>query len=246
MRLAVSAATLVWLAAVTSADAQVVGRHRGTSSSQSIAYSNGYREGIDHGQRDARAGRDYAIEHDNTYRRADEGYKRQYGDRDMYRQTFRQGYVAGYNEGYYGGSGARGRAVPRRNPGTGSPGTYPLPYPTYPGSQGYPSYPSYPGYPGSPAGAPYGYGGGPLDTGFADGYEKGVEDGRDGDAYDPLRHSRYRSADRGYDRRFGSRDEYKNVYREGFRQGYERGYREARTYGGRNQNRWGRSWPWVF
>lgn len=45
-------------------------------------------------------------------------------------------------------------------------------------------------------------------NGHRDGYEKGVEDARDRDSYDPVRHSRYRNADRGYDRRYGSKDQY--------------------------------------
>ena len=45
------------------------------------------------------------------------------------------------------------------------------------------------------------------------------------DSPDPVRHSHYRSADRGYNSRYGSRDEYKDAYRAGFRTGYEDGYR---------------------
>ncbi len=252
MRLAASVVMLVCLASPGPAHAQIFGRtHRSAPLSWQTAYDNGYREGIKHGERDARARRDFAFEHENIYQRGDHGYHRQYGDREAYRQRFRAGYEAGYNAGYYGRNGTYERAVPRPTPS----GSYPAPYPTYPSYPTSPNYPTYPNYPGSPyptypsypsapgstAGAPYGYGG-PSDTGFADGYEKGVEDARDGDRYDPLRHSRYRSAERGYDRRFGSRDAYKNMYRDGFRQGYERGYREARTYRTRD-----RGWlGWIF
>lgn len=70
-----------------------------------------------------------------------------------------------------------------------------------------------------------------FDNGYRDGLEKGREDARDRDSYDPVRHSRYRSADRGYDSRYGSRDSYKLVYRNGFEAGYEAGYRGVNGYG---------------
>lgn len=45
-----------------------------------------------------------------------------------------------------------------------------------------------------------------------------------------MRHSRYRSADRGYNSRHGTRDNYKLVYRDGFGAGYEDGYRGMSGY----------------
>ena len=77
----------------------------------------------------------------------------------------------------------------------------------------------------------YGYNSVPFQNGERDGYEKGREDANRNNSYDPVRHSRYRSADNGYNNRYGSRDDYKLVYREGFDAGYERGYRELRGYG---------------
>lgn len=77
----------------------------------------------------------------------------------------------------------------------------------------------------------YGYNTVPFQNGERDGYEKGREDGNRNNSYDPVRHSRYRSADNGYNNRYGTRDDYKLVYREGFESGYERGFREMRGYG---------------
>jgi hypothetical protein len=76
----------------------------------------------------------------------------------------------------------------------------------------------------------YGYGAGsvPYQNGYRDGLDKGREDARDRDSYDPVRHSRYRSADRGYNNRYGSKDQYKLVYRDGFERGYDEGYRQYR------------------
>jgi hypothetical protein len=63
-----------------------------------------------------------------------------------------------------------------------------------------------------------------FDSGYRDGLEKGREDRGDNDSFDPVRHSWYRSGDRGYNSRYGSRDQYKLAYRDGFEAGYEQGY----------------------
>jgi hypothetical protein len=63
--------------------------------------------------------------------------------------------------------------------------------------------------------------------GYSDGWDKGEDDGRDRDRYDPARHSDYRNADDGYSREYGSKSSYQTNYRTGFRQGYEEGYREG-------------------
>lgn len=69
-----------------------------------------------------------------------------------------------------------------------------------------------------------------YDNGFRDGLEKGREDVRDNDSFDPVRHSRYRSADRGYNSRYGSKDQYKLAYRDGFEAGYAQGYGRRPRY----------------
>jgi hypothetical protein len=84
-----------------------------------------------------------------------------------------------------------------------------------------------------------------FDRGYEDGYGKGREDARDEDRYDPARHGRFRSADRGYERRYGSKVAYQRVYRDGFRAGYDDGYRDyARVP---RQGRWPEiRIPWPF
>jgi flagellar biosynthesis/type III secretory pathway protein FliH len=67
-------------------------------------------------------------------------------------------------------------------------------------------------------------------TGLNDGYEAGLDDGRDNRRFDPIGEGRYRSADRGYERHFGPREIYKNAYREAFKDGYARGYADGRRY----------------
>jgi hypothetical protein len=83
-------------------------------------------------------------------------------------------------------------------------------------------------------GSGYGYPTPAFDRGFRDGLEKGREDARDRDSYDPVRHRWYRSGDRGYERRYGLKDAYRNIYREGFKAGYDEafGYRSDRWSGG--------------
>jgi hypothetical protein len=81
-----------------------------------------------------------------------------------------------------------------------------------------------------------------FDNGYIDGREKGEEDARKNRSYDVDRHSRYRSADRGYDERYGSRDQYRTVYRDGFQAGYDESFRDLNA-SGRTQNRFPLPWP---
>jgi hypothetical protein len=134
----------------------------------------------------------------------------------------------------------RGRAIPRRDSGYPYPDRAPYPNRSpYPDNR-YPYPDQYPNGRGE-----YGYGSVPFDNGYKDGYDKGREDARDRDSYDPVRHSRYRSGDRGYNRRYGSKEEYKHVYREGFLAGYENGYHETGSYE-RDRRRGSSRIPWPF
>ncbi len=84
------------------------------------------------------------------------------------------------------------------------------------------------------------------DNGYADGYDKGLDDARSRRASDPTRHQWYRSADRGYDSRYGSRAQYTRIYRESFRDGYDAAYMDGnRNTRGRN-GRWPLPWPLPF
>jgi hypothetical protein len=187
------------------------------TSYQSRAYDYGYRDGLARGEQDGRSNRAYSLDQSREYQNADRGYERREGNLRTYQQTYRNAFATGYREGYerynrggtvYGGIGGGGYG---RN------------------GQRYPSYPS------NGRNNPYGYGySSPgFDAGYSDGYEQGAEDGEDRDRFDPMRHGRYKSADRGYNRQYGSKDAYKNTYREGFRSGYERGYRDSQQYGSR-------------
>ncbi len=67
-------------------------------------------------------------------------------------------------------------------------------------------------------------------TGYRDGFDAGVSDGRRGrDGYEPRSYRRFRSADHGYRRDLHvARDFYADHYRRGFLSGYDAGYREGR------------------
>ena len=82
-----------------------------------------------------------------------------------------------------------------------------------------------------------------FDNGYADGYEKGLDDARDGRSADPTRHGRYRSADHNYDPQYGSRAHYANIYRDGFKSGYQAGFADGEKYGGDRGRRRGLPWP---
>jgi len=169
-----------------------------------IAYDNGFREGIEEGEKDARSRDRFYYQDEGDFKNGDKGYSRSYGDKNMYRQTFRTGFADGYTEGYNRYS----RGYDNGRYGTG--GGY---------GQG-----GYGGYGNVPRDTRYGSSAA-FDIGRRDGHEKGLEDARGRHAFDPRRHKWYREGDREYNSRYGSRDLYKDEYRRGFTAGYEQGYR---------------------
>jgi len=214
-----SAVVLAGLALAAPAAAQhAIPRPAGQAAWARAAYDHGYREGWEYGERDARQRRTSDYAHAREYQRANRGYDRRYGSLVDYRRLFRDGYAAGYAE-------ACAAYAPR-----GHVSRPYLPPASYPG----PTWGRAPTS-GDPA----------LERGYADGYEKGFDAGRDRDRFDVLRHKWYRSADRGYGRWYGSRDRYRDAYREGFHSGYARGYRDgmaSRDTGWRARGLFG--WRW--
>lgn len=174
------------------------------------AYDNGYRRGMDRGERDGRSRRPMNYRDEREYRDGDWGYNGRYGPRDYYRQSFRRGFEAGYRAGYtrYGGGYNEGRAVPRYG---------------YPDTGRYPDNGRYPNRDGR-------YGGNTIafQNGYNDGIEKGQKDWRSRKSPDILRHDWYRDGDHHYKREYGPRELYRNAYRDGFKQGYDSAYRGGR------------------
>ena len=65
-----------------------------------IAHQNGYHEGREAGEKDVRHGRTFSFDRHGDWRHADEGYRREYGDREFYQHEFREGFRSGYTEAY--------------------------------------------------------------------------------------------------------------------------------------------------
>lgn len=64
------------------------------------AYDNGFREGLRRGERDGRSNHRYEPQRHGEWRSADDGYRREYGDPNLYRRSFRTGFEAGYSQAY--------------------------------------------------------------------------------------------------------------------------------------------------
>jgi hypothetical protein len=103
-----SAVALTVLLAATPACAQTYGYggygrgpDRGAAREvERSAYDRGYREGLDQGRNDARHNRDFSPTRHSEYRNADDGYHRDFGDREFYRRTYRRGFDIGYRESF--------------------------------------------------------------------------------------------------------------------------------------------------
>ena len=65
------------------------------------AVDNGYRDGMNIGQQDARKGKSYRPQKHDEYEDADRGYTRSYGDKNFYKNQYRQAFQNGYSDGYY-------------------------------------------------------------------------------------------------------------------------------------------------
>src|SRR5262245_15538797 len=134
------------------------------------AYREGYDRGVRAGNEDLRRGQTFNVTDEGDYRSADAGYRREYGRIDVYRTEFRRGYQDGYRIGY-DQSGYNNRNTP----------------PPWSNGRGY-------GRGGRWSGGTvynrYDLAG---SNGYGDGYNAGVDDGRDRRRNDPISESRYRS-----------------------------------------------------
>jgi hypothetical protein len=64
------------------------------------AYDNGFRDGVRAGEHDGRDRRRFEPTRHGDWRDGDDGFRREYGDRGVYRRNFRAGFEAGYAQGY--------------------------------------------------------------------------------------------------------------------------------------------------
>lgn len=174
-----------------------------------MAQDQGYRDGMEQGAKDGRDRNRYKPEDSGRYRDATRGYRSEYGNKDAYKQAYRDGFSRGYDQGFrqytYGGGGGSNDPYYRNDD----------PY-----------------YRNDPYGRAGDYGNGRYgiyqvaqEQGYRDGTQRGAEDARNGDRYNPEGSSQYRNADRGYRDEYGNREEYRRVYRDAFRRGYDESYR---------------------
>ena len=68
----------------------------------SPAADNGYRDGLQEGERAARSGDRFDPIREKRYREGDHGYDRQWGSRDDYARAYRAAFQRGYAAGYRG------------------------------------------------------------------------------------------------------------------------------------------------
>lgn len=86
------------------------GRYAERSAATAIAASNGFEEGYRKGLDDGGDGDRYDVGRHSRYRKADHGYRREYGPKAIYQQHYRAAFERGYDEGYRDGRrGPRGR-----------------------------------------------------------------------------------------------------------------------------------------
>jgi hypothetical protein len=65
-----------------------------------VAYDEGFRDGIEKGERDGKKGERYSVRRHGDYRDADDGYRREYGPKYQYQRVYRQGFEQGYRRAY--------------------------------------------------------------------------------------------------------------------------------------------------
>jgi len=89
------------------------GSNRGYGNN-SVAYDNGYRDGLEKGREDAGDRDSYDPVRHSWYRNGDRGYNSRYGTRDQYKLVYRDGFEAGYDQAY---RNTRGGNYPSRSGG---------------------------------------------------------------------------------------------------------------------------------
>jgi hypothetical protein len=66
-----------------------------------VATDIGYRDGLSAGQNDLRDHKEYRPEKHDSYKDADHGYRKDYGNKDLYKEQYRKGYMRGYEDAFH-------------------------------------------------------------------------------------------------------------------------------------------------
>jgi hypothetical protein len=72
----------------------------GQSGYNNPAYDIGYRDGVAMGQKDSQKRKSFRPEKNDQYEDADNGYNKNYGDKNQYKRIYREGFQRGYSDGY--------------------------------------------------------------------------------------------------------------------------------------------------
>jgi opacity protein-like surface antigen len=71
------------------------------------AYQIGFEDGRRDGERDAYTGHSFRPTHSGNFHHADRGYRREFGPKQFYKDTYRSGYTEGYRAGFGQSRGRR-------------------------------------------------------------------------------------------------------------------------------------------
>jgi hypothetical protein len=66
-----------------------------------VATDIGYRDGISAGQNDLRNHKEYRPEKHDAYKDADHGFRKDYGDKNLYKEQYRKGFMRGYEDAFH-------------------------------------------------------------------------------------------------------------------------------------------------
>lgn len=79
--------------------------HRGWEEARRVAQDYGFRDGAQDGRNDFFSHRDFRPARNGSYKHADHGYERRFGDKGRYKDIYREAYQRGYEDGYRGHGG---------------------------------------------------------------------------------------------------------------------------------------------
>jgi hypothetical protein len=65
-----------------------------------VATDTGYRDGLQAGLSDARQRKDFKPEKHEAYEDGKHGYRKEYGDKKLYKEQYRKGFLRGYEDAF--------------------------------------------------------------------------------------------------------------------------------------------------
>jgi len=65
-----------------------------------VAFDTGYRDGLQAGQNDFRQRKEFKPQKHDAYEDANHGYRKNYGDKNLYKEQYRKGFLRGYEDAF--------------------------------------------------------------------------------------------------------------------------------------------------